>query len=166
MQEEIFDVVDSNDEVIRSAGRKEVHVERLMHRAVHVLVSDEQGRLLVQLRGFNKDCSPGLWDTSAGGHVASGENYAQAAARELHEELGIDGSGGLDFVTKLPASEATGLEFVSVYQTTTSAIPILQQSEVAAAVWVTRDRLKAWIKRDRSQFTTVFLKICEEIGLM
>ena len=48
MQEEIFDVVDENDEVIRAAGRKEVHVERLMHRAVHILVFDEQGRLLVR----------------------------------------------------------------------------------------------------------------------
>ena len=166
MQEEIFDVVDENDEVIRAAGRKEVHVERLMHRAVHILVFDEQGRLLVQLRGFNKDCSPGLLDTSAGGHVSSGETYGQAAVRELQEELGICGADELEFLAKLPASEATGQEFVSIYKTTTSEIPILQQSELAAAVWVSLERLKAWIKRDRSQFTTVFLKICEEQGLI
>ena len=67
MHDEIFDVVNFDDEVIRSANRREVHENRWLHRASHVLVYDEAGRLLVQLRASTKECSPGLWDTSAGG---------------------------------------------------------------------------------------------------
>ncbi|MGR8950748.1 MAG: NUDIX hydrolase, partial [Gammaproteobacteria bacterium] len=163
---EIFDVVNENDEVIGSADRREVHDRGLMHRAVHILVFDDSGRLLVQRRSFDKDCSPGLWDTSAGGHVECGEAYARAAVRELSEELGLRNPSALQFLLKLPAHEATAQEFVSVYKTTTAEIPILQESEVAAAKWVTIEELDIWIKRDRSQFTTAFLKICEEIGLM
>ncbi len=31
--------------------------------------------------------NPGMWDKSVGGHVGSGENYSNAIARELNEEL-------------------------------------------------------------------------------
>ena len=166
MQEETFDVVDENDNVVDSAARSEVHRNALMHRAVHVLVYDQDKRILVQRRGFNKDCSPGLWDTSAGGHVDSGEDYDEAAHRELAEELGIVSEQALKFLFKLPASALTGREFVQVYQALTSRVPILQASELAAARWVSIPELKVWIKRHRSQFTQVFLKICEEIGLI
>lgn len=166
MKEEIFDVVDQNDEVISTAVRAEVHQNKLMHRAVHILVYDHQERVLVQQRGFDKDCSPGLWDTSAGGHVDSGEDYDSAAIREMAEELGVVSDSGLKYLFKLPASAQTGLEFVQVYEAFISAVPVLQASELAAARWVSKPELKAWITRDRSQFTKVFLKICTEIGLI
>ena len=166
MQEEMFDVVDANDELIRVADRREVHDNGLFHRAAHVLVYDEAERLLVQLRSFDKESSPGLWDTSAGGHVSSGEDYAAAAIRELREELGLESIAPLKPLFKLAATDNTGNEFVSVYSTTTNEVPVLQVEEVAAARWVTIEELKTWIKRDRSQFTTVFLKICAEIGLI
>lgn len=166
MKEEIFDVVDQQDVVISTASRAKVHREHLKHRAVHVVVFDHNDRILVQLRGFDKDCSPGLWDTSAGGHVDSGEEYNSAAVRELAEELGIVCDTPLERLFKLEADENTGHEFIQVYKVQTAQIPILQASEVAAARWVTKLELSAWIKRDRSQFTKVFLIICEEIGLI
>lgn len=166
MKEEIFDVVDEQDVVIGSAGRGQVHREHLKHRAVHVVVFDHQERILVQLRGYNKDCSPGRWDTSAGGHVDSGEDYDSAAARELSEELGVVSDKPLEYLFKLEANEDTGHEFIQVYKALTGQTPILQASEVAAARWVSKSELSAWIKRDRSHFTKVFLKICEEIGLI
>ena len=166
MQEEMFDVVNADDEVLRVANRRDVHDNAWLHRAAHVLVYDESGRLLVQRRGFNKECSPGLWDTSAGGHVASGEDYEAAANRELEEELGIRSTSPVKFLFKLPADEYTGQEFVAVFSASTNEIPVLQISELAAARWITVDELKTWITRDRSQFTTVFLKICSEIGLI
>ena len=38
--DEIFDVVDENDRVVGRATRAEVHRRRLLHRAVHIVVSD------------------------------------------------------------------------------------------------------------------------------
>ena len=83
--EEFFDVVDGHDAVVGRAARREVHARGLMHRAVHILVFDETGRVFLQKRSMKKDIAPGLWDSSGSGHVDSGESYDVAAVRELGE---------------------------------------------------------------------------------
>ncbi len=93
-KEEIFDLVDDNDQVIGRASRNEVHGNpKLLHRVVHVLVFDSLSRIYLQKRADDKDVQPGKWDTSVGGHVDSGEDRGAAALRELSEELGIPGTG-------------------------------------------------------------------------
>jgi isopentenyl-diphosphate delta-isomerase type 1 len=90
MKEEIFAVVDKDDQVIGKAKRNEVHGNPdLIHRVSHVLVFNTQGDLFLQKRSSNKDVQPGMWDTSVGGHVDLGEDYHQAALREIKEELGF-----------------------------------------------------------------------------
>jgi isopentenyldiphosphate isomerase len=76
-----------------SALRSECHKNRnLIHRAVHIIVEDGQGRLILQKRSTKKQIQPGKWDTSVGGHVLAGEAIHSAAVRELEEELGITGA--------------------------------------------------------------------------
>ena len=89
MTEEIFDVVNERDEVIGQQSRSEVHRLGLMHRAVHVLVFNAAGQVFLQKRSMKKDRQPGLWDSSASGHVDSGEDYDACAVRELREEIGL-----------------------------------------------------------------------------
>jgi isopentenyl-diphosphate delta-isomerase type 1 len=88
---EYFEIVNERGEVIGKAPRSECHGNpALIHRAVHVLVFNKKGELLLQLRSKDKDIQPGKWDTSVGGHLGLGESYEQAAAREMAEELGIE----------------------------------------------------------------------------
>jgi isopentenyl-diphosphate Delta-isomerase len=87
--DELFDVVDEQDRVIGQATRREVHAKGLKHRAVHVLVFNGQGQVFLHKRSMLKDSAPGLWGASCAGHLDAGENYDQAALRELKEELGI-----------------------------------------------------------------------------
>jgi 8-oxo-dGTP pyrophosphatase MutT (NUDIX family) len=49
------------------------------------------GRLLVHRRAPDKDVWPDRWDVAAGGVVGAGEAWDAAAARELAEEVGLDG---------------------------------------------------------------------------
>jgi len=95
MQKKNFDVVDlvnDQDVVIGTALRSECHGNpSFIHRAVHVLVFNDRGELLLQLRTKTKDIQPGKWDTSVGGHLDPGEDYLSAAVREMAEELGISG---------------------------------------------------------------------------
>jgi len=90
--EDLVDLVNEDDLVIGLARRSECHRDpTLIHRAVHVLLFNSEGELLLQKRSENKDIQPGKWDTSVGGHLDPGENYKIAACREMHEELGVGG---------------------------------------------------------------------------
>lgn len=111
--EESFAVVDDCDHFLRSEPRAKVHGDNLRHRAVHILVFNEQTEVYLQKRSRWKDRHPGLWDSSAAGHVMAGEAYDQAAKRELREELGIEAV--LERIVKLPASERTSQEFIWLY---------------------------------------------------
>ncbi len=90
--DELLDIVNEQDRVIGQALRSACHGNpELIHRAVHVLVFNGRGRLLLQKRPLHKDVQPGRWDTSVGGHLDVGEGYYQGALREMGEELGIVG---------------------------------------------------------------------------
>lgn len=88
--DEVFDLVDDDGKIIGQAPRRRCHGDpSLRHRAVHVLVFDEGGRLFLQKRSTLKDTAPGLWDTSVGGHMQPGETPLESAQREFAEELGV-----------------------------------------------------------------------------
>jgi isopentenyldiphosphate isomerase len=87
--EELVDIVDDDDQVIATVSRSQMRARRLLHRSVGIAVTSTDGRLLIHRRSDDKDIWPGWWDIAAGGVVASGETYAQAARRELAEELGV-----------------------------------------------------------------------------
>lgn len=89
MAEEL-DLVDEQGNIIGKADREACHQDpSLIHRVAHILVFNDSGHLLLQLRGAHKKIQPNKWDTSVGGHIAAGESLEQGAARELEEELGI-----------------------------------------------------------------------------
>src|ERR1035441_8920467 len=112
MNEEIFDVVNERDEVIGQEPRGEVHRLGLMHRAVHVLVFNAAGQVFLQKGSMTKDRQPGLWDSSASGHVDAGEDYDACATRELHEEIGLQLSAAPQRLFKLAAFAETDQEHV------------------------------------------------------
>ncbi|MEM2110886.1 MAG: NUDIX domain-containing protein [Candidatus Bathyarchaeia archaeon] len=88
---EHFYVVDEDDNVIGKASREECHVSNgLIHRSVYVFVLNDKNELFLQKRSLSKDLYPGYYTGSATGHVDYGEDYENAARRELKEELGVD----------------------------------------------------------------------------
>ena len=54
LPEEIFDIVNDNDEVIGQLPRRIVHRDGHKHRAVHVLVFDSRGRIFLQKRSLSQ----------------------------------------------------------------------------------------------------------------
>jgi isopentenyldiphosphate isomerase len=90
MADELVDIVDDDDLVIATVTRVEMRSKRLQHRSVGIAVVSSDGHLLIHRRSETKDIWPGWWDIAAGGVVAAGETYEEAAERELAEELGID----------------------------------------------------------------------------
>jgi isopentenyldiphosphate isomerase len=112
--DELLPVVDDLDQVIGTRTRKEVHALGLKHRAVHLVVWNGRGEILLQRRSMRKDSHPGWWDISMGGHVDPGETYEQAATREVGEELGLI-NVTFEEVARRDPTPASGWEFVRIY---------------------------------------------------
>jgi isopentenyl-diphosphate delta-isomerase len=152
--DELFDVVDAEDRVVTQAPRREVHARHLLHRAVHVLVHNAQGRLFLQRRSPQKDTFPGCWDSSCSGHLDAGEDYLTAARRELGEELGWhDASHPFRPVVKLPASPATGHEFIDIFLLGPVEGPFtLHPEEITEGRWIAPSALDAELRQAPETF--------------
>jgi isopentenyl-diphosphate delta-isomerase type 1 len=158
---ELFDVVDEQDRVLRQETRAEVHRQRLLHRAVHVLVFNPGGEVYLQRRSPQKDTYPLRWTTSCSGHVDAGEDYDIAVVREMGEELGIkitDVSALVKLLKHGPGRE-TGWEFIWIYTLTTDAAPAPDPAEIAEGRWSAPAELDAWMAREPKAFTPSFLLV-------
>ena len=89
--EELVEWIDDDDRLIAEVPRSRMRAENLLHRSVAIIVTTSDGRMVVQRRADTKDVYPGWWDIGAGGVVSAGERPRPAAARELYEELGVEG---------------------------------------------------------------------------
>jgi 16S rRNA (adenine1518-N6/adenine1519-N6)-dimethyltransferase len=154
--EEQFAVVDQEDRPKGAAPRGQVHANNLLHRAVHILIFNLAGEVFLQLRSRTKDRHPLTWDSSAAGHVNTGEEYDQTAERELREELGAEIQ--LDRVAKLPASERTGYEFIWLYHGTAEGPFQLNRSEIEAGRFFPPEIVDVWIKARTQELTPGFVE--------
>jgi isopentenyldiphosphate isomerase len=159
MSEEIFDVVNEYDEVVGHKPRGEVHRLGLMHRAVHVLVFNARGEVFLQKRSMSKDRQPGLWDSSASGHVDTGETYDACAVRELQEEIGLRLSGAPKRLFKLPASIETDQEHVWIYRCGAEGPFVLHPEEIERGGWFAVEAINHWMKEKPEEFASALLAI-------
>ncbi len=154
---EMLDIVDEADQVIAQATREAVHQGQHLHRATHMLLRNSAGEVFVQLRSRSKDMHPGLWDTSAAGHVDAGESYIDCAVRELQEELGLQvDASELDEFMRVPPSSENGFEFVRVYLLQSDDKLTLEEQEIEEGRWVKTGKLDSWLAASPEDFTPDF----------
>jgi isopentenyldiphosphate isomerase len=163
MPEEIFDVVNERDEVVGRQTRREVHRLGLMHRAVHVMVFNSRGQVFLQKRSMTKDRQPGLWDSSASGHLDSGESYDHCALRELREEIGLELAAPPQRLFKLPASAETDQEHVWVYRCEAEGPFTLHPDEIERGDWLAPEELFRRIAQRPQDFASALLVIWKRL---
>ncbi|AZD06129.1 Putative Nudix hydrolase YfcD [Pseudomonas chlororaphis] len=83
--------VDGEDQLLGTLARSELRERGLIGRGTYILLFNSAGELCVHRRTLSKAIYPGYWDVAAGGMVLAVESYAESAARELEEELGVSG---------------------------------------------------------------------------
>ena len=140
--DELVDVVDEHDRVVRTVTRREMRAGRLRHRAVSIAVLSSDGRLLVHRRADTKDVWPGMWDLAAGGVVGAGESYEEAARRELAEELGVTVDAMEDLGSGSFTDDAVDLVGRG-YRCTHDGPFTFTDGEIAEVRWVTGAELAA-----------------------
>ncbi|MCF7729979.1 MAG: 16S rRNA (adenine(1518)-N(6)/adenine(1519)-N(6))-dimethyltransferase RsmA [Chthoniobacterales bacterium] len=153
-KEELFDVVDENDAVVSTHERHFVHVNKLLHRAVHIWIFNRCGELFLQKRSYWKENHAGLWCSSVAGHVGAGESYFEAANRELHEELGVNVP--LQPFYRILASEVTGQEFVECFVGIAEGPFVLDPGEIETGVFFNPELIQQWVNAHPEEFTPLF----------
>lgn len=162
--DEVFDVVNERDEVIGRATRREVHARGLRHRAVHVLVFNAAGQVFLQKRSMAKDTAPGAWDSSAAGHLDSGEDYDVCAVRELQEEIGLVVTRPPERLMRIEACEDTGQEFVWVYRCQSEGPFALHPAEIERGEWFSPAEVTRALAERPREFARSFGLIWRKLG--
>lgn len=133
---------DLGGRVTGSAPRSRVRAENLPHAATAVMLRDAEGRVYVHRRTDTKDVYPGMYDAFAGGVVLAGEDPAEAAVRELAEELGVRGCVLRECFRTWYADEHTNYlahGFEAAYDPDANGPIVHQPSEVASGRWLPWD---------------------------
>jgi isopentenyldiphosphate isomerase len=158
---DLLEVVDSDNQVVSIEERGLVHQRQLMHRSVHVLVKNSLEKIFLQKRALHKDTEPGMWDTSAAGHVDVGERVLHAARRELREELGLK-AASLEEFGKFAPSVETGYEFVEIFICETDDLITPDPVEIEHSGWFSPAEINGWMAASSNEFTTVFKRIFQQ----
>ena len=132
---ELIAWVDEHDEVLGALPRAELRQRGLIGRGTFILLFNAAGELCVHRRTLSKALYPGYWDVAAGGMVTAGEAYAESAARELAEELGIDGVE-LRFHERFYFDQPDNHLWCAVYSAVSDAPLRLQPEEVIEARFI------------------------------
>jgi 8-oxo-dGTP pyrophosphatase MutT (NUDIX family) len=118
-----------------------MRAENLRHAATAVLVRNSARQVYVHRRTDTKDVFPGLLDFTAGGVVGAGEDPAEAALRELDEELGIRGAA-LEFLGAADYADSHTDVRAFLYTVTWDGPIAWQPEEVAWGEWRNLDDLE------------------------
>ena len=155
MAEELFDVVDEQDRVLKQAPRSQVHAQKWLHRASHIFVFNSRGDLLVHRRTATKDECPSMFTSSASGHLAAGEGYETAAVRELEEELGL--TSHIRFLAVIPANgAATSFEHSGLFWTVTDHPPTFDPVEIESGEFLPLTEVLRRVQQSPDEFTPCF----------
>ncbi len=152
--DEIFEVVDENNNVIGTALRRECHGDpSLIHRTSHVAVFHPDGKLLLQKRSMKKDVQPGRWDTAVGGHLMPGETFALAARREAAEEIGLPSSVPLKYLFEMKIRNQIESENTAVFMAVYTGPFKFPEEEIDELRFWAATELKEMLDIDSEEFT-------------
>ncbi len=158
-------LVDAEDRAVGTLGKIEAHRLGLRHRAISVCVTNARGEMLLQRRALRKYHSGGLWTNTCCTHPRVGEEVAEAAARRLKEELGVDCRLNFLCITHYRADVGAGLvedEVVHMFHGQFDGEPRPNPDEVMDCGWFSRERLIEDVARNPQAYTYWFRHYLEE----
>lgn len=155
--------VDEKDTVIGAGSISNAIENGIRVRISRVFLKNSEGALLIQKRS-SAISLPGKWDQTAAGHVDEGEDYADAASRELQEEMGIS-EVELREVVKYYAEESdeikTKRRFNEIFTGIYDGEVRIDNNEVSDYQWIRPEELEKQMHDSPDDFTAGFVEAFE-----
>lgn len=152
-------LVDELDQEIGTLEKLQAHIEGRLHRAISVLVFNDEGKWLLQQRALSKYHSGGLWSNACCTHPRLGELPIDAAKRRLMEEMRIacELEKVFEFTYRVELDKGlTEHEFDHVFVGITNDRPIPNPEEVCDWKWVDFESLQKDIADNPQNYTGWF----------
>lgn len=161
MQNEKVPRVDKNDTFIEVVDRKEAYQHGWIHRGVHAVVQNPEGKFFVPQRSTQKATWPGYFDLGLAETLQPDEGYEQALERGLQEELGIFSHTNKTVIRKQYYQEYFWEAYnifvvLCLYSISIEAEPRFADGEVDSARWMSKDEVTALIE-DESKLRSPWL---------
>ena len=148
METEYVDIVDEDDNVVKTVTWQEMQENGLLHRTANVLVFNSKGELFVHKRNSSLALYPNMNDVKFGGSARSSESYEECAKRELQEEAGID-NVDLKFLFHAKFRSKKNNVNRKVYECVYDGEFTLQPSEVESGRFMTLAEVKKMLAEDK-----------------
>lgn len=168
---ELFEIFDDHGFLCGTMPRNLVHRSGCWHRSADVWLFRDDGAVLLQRRGSDKDLFAGCWDYSVGEHLRPGESFLAGAIRGLEEELGLTGVslapvGGLRrVVSEVPESGIHDRELSRTFRACIDETVDPDGLEVDRVMWLQPEELRRWMLQEPAAFTPWFITAVKQLGL-
>ncbi|MGW6062632.1 NUDIX hydrolase [Streptomyces sp. NPDC055189] len=143
---ELVERVDEQDQVLCVVDRAEAIRRGWLHRVATIVCRDMSERILVHRRPEDVSRFPGQFNWMLGGAVEVGESYEDAAARELSEELGVQGRPR--FVLKFHCAGAISPYWLGLHEVVVKDPVRPDLSEIAWHAWLTEQELTDLVRHE------------------
>lgn len=164
MQRDKVILVNERDEWIGTATKETAHHEGLLHRAISVFITNNNGEILLQQRAGGKYHSAGLWSNACCTHPVPGESTTSAAHRRLGEELGIitplTKTGTFQYHAQV-SDDMQEHELDHLFNGVYDGEITPDVAEVQAWKWISQEELERALTTNPGQFSAWFPKVFE-----
>lgn len=154
IKRELLEFVDENCTPLGILPRGEIHAKGAYHKSVHIFLFNSKGEIYLQKRSLDREEFPGLWSSSASGHVSPGEPLIHGAQRELKEELGIKVK--LEKVLQVKPCPETNRECVTLFVGRTDKKPNPNPFEIIEGKFFQIEELEKLLLEQPEIFSPTF----------
>jgi len=143
--QELFDIVDDDNNIIGTATRKEAHEKGFLHKSGIFFIFNKKGQLFMNRRSLKKEFEPGVFSLVLGGHVIKGDSYEQTVIREAKEEAGITSKPHYlaNFKSRFKEKDK---ENAALYYFIIDHEPILDKTERESGRFIDIDEIQRMVK--------------------
>jgi len=153
-RKELLEAVDENCNPITILTREEIHKKGYYHKTVHIFIFNKKGEVYLQRKALTLEENPGLWTSSASGHVLAGESFLITAQRELKEELSIRVK--LEEVLRVNPIESPTSQCMALFVGVTTKVPKPNPLEVCEGRFFTVEEVDKLVQTKPEMFSAAF----------